>query len=235
MGIPSEQLLAEFEDLIRSMPPRNTLHHQSPEIQEWFGRALALVNVWAPMKLPFFEIHISNIHQSTGSGHEDGIRGMERTLHQARHDLRMKTSGPLTVAVGKGLVFDYFDEIRKVINEASGELFFVDPYLDAEFASRYLSQVKPQVAIRLLAREKVQTLIPAAELLRKQEGLSIEIRTTPGFHDRYLFVDRAECYQSGASFKDGASKAPTTLTQIVDAFSAIYSTYEQLWSSAKVV
>jgi len=42
------------------------------------------------------------------------------------------------------------------------------------------------------------------------------------------------CYQSGASFKDGAKKAPTTLTQITDAFSAVSATYEQRWSTSVV-
>lgn len=35
--------------------------------------------------------------------------------------------------------------------------------------------------------------------------------------DRYVFVDGKACYQSGASFKDGAKLTPTTLTQITDA------------------
>ena len=84
----------------------------------------------------------------------------------------------------------------------------------------------------LLARERLATLLPAVALLREQISLAIEVRSAASFHDRYVFVDRSECYQSGASFKDGAKKAPTTLTQIVDAFSAVCDTYEQKWASA---
>lgn len=36
-----------------------------------------------------------------------------------------------------------------------------------------------------------------------------------------------------STFKDGASKAPTTLTQITDAFKAMWDTYEGLWKSGK--
>ena len=39
----------------------------------------------------------------------------------------MKTLGPLNVVVGQGLVFDYFDEIRKQIALAKSALFIVDP------------------------------------------------------------------------------------------------------------
>lgn len=37
-----------------------------------------------------------------------------------------------------------------------------------------------------------------------------------------------------ASFKDGAKPAPTTLTQITDAFAVMLQTYEDLWSKAKI-
>jgi len=117
--------------------------------------------------------------------------------------------------------FDYFDEIRKVLETAQRDVLFVDPYLDAEFVSRYLGHIPAGVSIRLLARERIQTLIPAVELYAKQSNTKIEVRSAAGFHDRYLFVDNSGCYQSGASFKDGAKKAPTTVTQIIDAFPAV--------------
>jgi hypothetical protein len=143
----------------------------------------------------------------------------------------LKTVGPLTIAVDQGGVFDYFDEVRKVIESAKSDLLFVDPYLDAEFVSRYLPHVSQDVTVRLLARERLPTLLPAVAMLRQQAGLTVAVRSATGFHDRYVFVDRAACYQSGASFKDGAKKAPTTLTPIVDAFSAVLSMYEQTWST----
>ena len=68
----------------------------------------------------------------------------------------------------------------------------------------------------------------------KQSGATVLVRTAPGFHDRYVIVDCGACYQSGASFKDGAKAAPTTLTQITDAFAAVQKTYEDLWRTGKV-
>jgi hypothetical protein len=81
---------------------------------------------------------------------------------------------------------------------------------------------------------KLTTLIPAVEAFAKQTQQAIEVRSAPNFHDRYVFVDNGVCYQSGASFKDGAKTAPTTLTQITDAFAAVKKTYDDLWASAKV-
>jgi hypothetical protein len=90
------------------------------------------------------------------------------------------------------------------------------------------------VTIRLLAREKLPTLLPAVDVWVRQSGAKVEVRSINGFHDRYMFVDHGACYQSGASFKDGAKSAPTTLTQITDAFPAVLKIYEDLWNTAKV-
>ena len=147
--------------------------------------------------------------------------------------VRMQTVGPSNVAVSGAMVFDYFDEIRKVIEMAKSDILFVDPYLDAEFVSRYLPQITEGVCIRLLAREKLQTLLPAAQMFVHQNQARLEIRSAPNFHDRYVFIDESNCYQSGASFKDGAKKAPTTITQITDAFAAVFQTYQEIWRSAK--
>ena len=55
------------------------------------------------------------------------------------------------------------------------------------------------------------------------------------FHDPSLFIDGSSCYQSGASFKDGAKNAPTTLTQITDAFQAnVGHGTIRLWNNGKV-
>ncbi len=213
------------------MPPVHTFGNDTPEHFAWLGRASAVVHAWDEIKaITQFDSHVAGMNSGLSTGVEAGARGVLTMLHQVRHDLRLRTLGPLSLNVGAGAVFDYFDEVRKVVETAKLDLLFVDPYLDAEFVSRYLLHASPGVTLRLLARERLGTLLPAVELLRQQSKLSIEVRSAPGFHDRYVIVDRVGCYQSGASFKDGAKSAPTTLTQIVDAFPAVLSTYEDLWS-----
>jgi hypothetical protein len=97
-----------------------------------------------------------------------------------------------------------------------------------------LPHVAAGVTTRLRAREKVLMLLPAVDAFVQQSKAKVEVRAAPNFHDRYIFIDGLACYQSGASFKDGARTAPTTLTQITDAFTAVFQTYEELWSKAKV-
>ena len=229
-----EELLGEVEDVLRTMPHRETLRHPTDENFAWLGRVSAFIEAWDFSKTISLGMAMHQFQGQMARDAQEGMRTILTLLHQARHDLRMKTIGPVNAAMGHGRVFDYFDEVRKIIEPAKQDLFFVDPYLDAEFVSRYLPHVAAGVAIRLLAREKVSTLLPAVDLYARQSDATVHVRSVPGFHDRYVIVDRAACYQSGASFKDGAKAAPTTLTQITDAFLVVLKTYEDLWSRAKV-
>jgi hypothetical protein len=230
----NEQLLQEIEDLLRTMPPRATLRHDKEENYSWLGRVAAVINAWNSTQIIAAGHYLDTFQRGTGHDSPKALAQLLMLIHQARHDLRMKTTGPLAVAVGTSNVFDYFDEIRKIIEEAKSDLLFVDPYLDAEFVSRYLGHVTSGVNVRLLARERLNSLLPAVEAFTKQNILQIAVRSASNFHDRYVFIDRMSCYQSGASFKDGAKNAPTTITQITDAFTAVLDIYEDIWRNAHV-
>jgi hypothetical protein len=231
--VTKEQLLTEVEDVLRTMPPGETVNRPTPDSLAWRGRAAAVVALWSGVKAVEFDAQLRLLN-----GEFVGLTAIPRLitiLHQARFDLQMQTVGPMTTVIGQGRVFDYFDEIRKVITEARQDLLFVDPYLDADFVSRYLVHVASEVEIRLLSGEKrLATLLPSVEAFVAQHGARVQVRSAKLLHDRYVFVDRSACYQSGTSFKDGARNAPTTLTQITDAFVAMWDTYDALWNRANV-
>lgn len=231
MTISDEQLLSELEDLIRSQPQRATIRHDTPENRTWIGRAVAAISRWNMVSGTQARGYAMAINHVMAREAADGINGLFGLLYEASSSLRLSTIGPVSTAVGHGMVFDYFDEIRKLIAGASVELLIVDPYLDADFVSRYLQDVRGDVSLRLLCRERLSSLLPAVQALAQQNKSTIVVRTSPSFHDRYIFVDGKTCYQSGASFKDGARNAPTTITQITDAFIAVRDTYETMWAS----
>ena len=165
-------------------------------------------------------------------------RRLVTLLFQAQYNLQMKTVGPLSTAIPAKKPFFYFDEVRKIIEQAREDLLFVDPYLDPDFVARYLPQIKSGVAVRLLTSkgEKLSSLLPAVEIFVAESNLQVQVRSVSSghLHDRYLFLDRTRCYQSGASFKDGAKRSLTTLTQITDAFEAMFQAYERMWGDAKI-
>ncbi len=145
----------------------------------------------------------------------------------------MNTVGPLSISIDTGSVYRYFEEMRKIIESAKSDLYFIDPYLDAEFVSNYFPHITEGITVRLLTRENIKKLTTTADAFKNEHKTQIEIRKAENFHDRYIFVDKLTCYQSGSSFKDGAKKTPTTLTQITDAFPAMLDTYESMWDSGE--
>jgi hypothetical protein len=228
-------LLAEIEDLLRTMPPRETIRHETSENLSWLGRIAAAIELWNPIKNIQFRGALRKFHHLMAREAGEGFREIIILLNQARSDLRLRTLGPSNVAIAQGSVFDYFDELRKIVELAIQDVFFVDPYLDAEFIARYLPNVRSGVPARLLTSDKkLNTLLPSVDLFMQQSHNPIHVRSANGLHDRYVFIDKESCYQSGAYFKDGAKQAPTTLTQITDVCDAVLDIYEQLWSSAKV-
>jgi hypothetical protein len=238
--VPSDQLLFEVQDVIRSMPGPRDFGANPDKCIPWLGRASAAVTQWDAIRaIAHFEPEVRRYADLQALGDRVNFTPFRQKLlmllHQAENDLRLRTAGPLSVGVQTGRVFEYFDEIRKLIEGARIDLFIIDPYLDAEFVGRYLPFVPQGASVRMLARERISTLKPAVEAYKAQTSLAVETRTIGGFHDRYLFVDQQACYQSGASFKDGAKKTPTTLVQITDAFPSVQATYEQLWQSATIV
>ena len=126
-------LLAEIEDILRVMPPRATLRHPKEENFSWLGRAVAAIARWNSVQGAVARTYLNQFHDVMAVTSEKGFLGLIVLLHEARSDLRMRTLGPANIAVGQGLVFDYFDEIRKVVVAAQKDLFFVDPYFRCGF------------------------------------------------------------------------------------------------------
>jgi hypothetical protein len=233
--IPEESLLAEVEYLLRTTPNYATVRHKTEETLDWLARAAAVVTEWDSQEAVSFMKHVDAFNFPDARLSNSAWYNIVICVRRVGHHLRMQTIGPVSLAIGAGAVFDYFDSIRKVVEQASTEILFVDPYLDAEFVASYLPQVRSGVAVRLLTSDrKLGALLPALEAFAAQHGTPVSVRSANGLHDRYVFIDRASCYQSGASFKDGARNAPTTLTQITDAFAPVFETYERMWQAAKM-
>lgn len=227
-------LLNEIESVIRARPNKATSRHENDENIEWLGRACAVVNSWNAYKSPQFESYAQNLVQSMGPLGSTAYFNIMRMLQQARYDLKIQIDPPVGSVIDQGKVFQYFDEVRVQIELATLDVFFVDPYIDADFVSKYLGYVKPGVKIRLLTKALVKQLLPAAQMFIKETGASLEIRSHQNLHDRFLICDGKMCIQSGASFKDGAKNSPTMLVEICDAFVAVKALYEDLWSQACV-
>lgn len=229
------QLLAEFEDILRTMPTENDFSDNQEETLPWVGRASAALSQWSnvvwPAKLPLLQQHLLSRRVAFAPV---AYRQLKIGIHEAIRNLQYKTGAGLNVAIEQGAVFSYFDSLRNVIEKAKADLFFIDPYLNADFVATYLPFAASAGKVRMLANRYISELRAALPLAATQFKCQVELRSAAALHDRYVLIDGTTCYQSGASFKDGAKSSMTTLTQQTDTFDAVKTYYEDLWASSKI-
>ena len=61
-----EQLIAEIEDISRTMPPIETLHHMTPEKLSWIGRFSAFVETWELSKTLALNMAVHDFYTDLG-------------------------------------------------------------------------------------------------------------------------------------------------------------------------
>lgn len=86
-----EQLLGEVEDLLRTMPARPTIRHETAENLDWIGRVSAVIEAWNPQKAATLNSYLDDFRSVTAMESTKAFRALLTLLHQAKHDLRMHT------------------------------------------------------------------------------------------------------------------------------------------------
>ena len=126
----------------------------------------------------------------------------------------------------------YTQHTKKIMDQAQTELLVIDPYVDEDLLDMFAS-LNPSVTIRVLTEHLKGNFRNALRKLQQQRG-SIEVRRSSKFHDRFIVVDGAACYQLGGSINAGAKA--TVIGRKSDAMrDSIVKEAEDAWSSATPV
>jgi hypothetical protein len=239
LSLDDASLLFYLDELVRTKPPDNELiGNPTDEHQEWVGRARALIGAWDGLRGVTFNSDCDKALATdyyNPMGPVQAFTRMMSTIQEARSELRMITGGSVSASFAAGQPFDIFDEVRKVIETAQQDVLCVDRYMGADFVSRYMPHIPQGVTVRLLTRDMVSQLTSALGAYKQQHPLNIEVRTSQGFHGRFLSVDGARSFTVDASFKDAAKSAPAALIELTDTAATSLAQYEQLWQSGTKV
>lgn len=175
--VSAEQLLAEADEILRSVPTEADLA-RNDNTAAWRGRVSAVVSAWNLVKGGMDLQNIWNQYDNGVWALENGatMRRLLALLYEMRHALLMETGASNSIAIDAGNPFHYFDELTKHLQLAKQDVLFVDPYLDAEFAGRYLPQIDKAATVRLLTSKRVASLLPAVDLYVQQEHAAIQVR-----------------------------------------------------------
>jgi hypothetical protein len=240
LALDHPQLIAALDELVRMMPTEDPPWPPRLELHDWIGRARALIGAWDSSQDTQFAAWGDSLFERGIQAHSARLQAlnarakMMNLVQLARNELRLITGGRVSMAFDAGQQFDFYDELRKVIETAQQDVFFVDRYMGASFITQYLPHTRPNVGVRLLTRDMLAPLLASANAYASQHGTKIEVRTSNGFHGRFMCIDRSRCFLVDASFKDAAHKAPAALIELSDTASVSMDQYEGLWQGGNV-
>lgn len=125
-------------------------------------------------------------------------------------------------------------QIRSILGRANCSIDIVDPYLDGTIFTMLKAQLGSKRSIRLLTSKVPPDFnLEATKFKNEAPGITLEIRTTRDFHDRFIVLDGTYCFHVGASIKDAGKKA-CMISQLEDGaiVSSLISFTKEQWKQA---
>jgi hypothetical protein len=132
----------------------------------------------------------------------------------------------------KGETYDFYRDVRDIIETTKTEVFLIDAYVDEEALDLYLDKIPNDVKIRILTNRPQGNFLAVAKKFKVKPKVAFEVRQSKDCHDRLFFIDDA-CWVTGQSVKD-AGKKPTYLVKI-ESNELFRSVFEKLWGSAPTI
>lgn len=102
---------------------------------------------------------------------------------------------------------DAYVKFREILQSAKTAITIVDPYLDQNLFTLLTTAIQPNMAFQLLtAKCPSDFQLEARHWLTQNSGVTLEVRSTKDFHDRFIIIDNTQCWHIGCSIKDAGRK-----------------------------
>lgn len=239
MTIDPETLYQQLGRLIETMPDLKP-YPLTPDIQQWIGRADALVSRSGDIRDSMdWRIAIQSLNTAARVHRIEDLKAvLYRVLAAAELQAPAGIKGTF-IPVGNS--FDAFAALAKVFQSANTDILVVDPYLDETALTEFGSAVPERVVLRLMADSASckPTLLPAARRWAQQHGnsrpLFVRLAAEKSLHDRAIFIDSTVAWTLTQSLKDFAKRSPAEIVRADDTASLKIFAYEEIWKVAQVI
>ena len=212
----------------------------TPEMNQWLGKAAALVEVSRDLPgLARLTVASQSLNSTLRQGNAQAIAVVVyAALARAELNAPASAQGEFIAA---GDTLNAFAAVAKVLARAKHDLLLVDAYADQAIITDFVVAAPEGVRVRIMAADKEarkQALRPAVQRWGQQYGNArpLSVRVVPGanMHDRLILVDSAEAWSLGQSFNAMAARAHTSIVKSDDELAAMkVAAYEALWSNGK--
>lgn len=131
-------------------------------------------------------------------------------------DLAVRAPETREVFFPKGSPWDAFVVLRDLFAEARQSITIVDAYCDTTVFQILEERSLEKLHIRILCSQYASAVAAGAKAFVAQHPeVTVEVRKTRDFHDRFVVLDGQTCIHVGASIKD-AGKAAFMVSRIED-------------------
>ena len=112
------------------------------------------------------------------------------------------------VFFSKGSPWDAFVVLRNLFTEAKQSITIVDAYCDKTVFQLLQGRSMDALSLRVLCGQYARAVAAEAGVFMKQyPNVTVQVRTTTDFHDRFVVLDGTVCVHVGASIKDAGKRA----------------------------
>lgn len=111
---------------------------------------------------------------------------------------------PKQAIISAGQFYDAYEYISSIIRRANQSIILIDPYCDSK-AFTFLKNKKESVMVVICNSSKSKLEKDEINIFESQYG-KINVKQLDDNHDRYLIIDKEECYQLGASLNYAGKK-----------------------------
>ncbi len=133
----------------------------------------------------------------------------------------------IEVFVSKGEVYTAFRALQRIFQQARSAVVIIDPYVD-EQALDHVAALDSSIKVQLITEHIKGNFKAAYTKLLQQRG-NLEARVADYFHDRFIILDGAACYQLGSSINHLGAKATVIDRKSGTVRDKILSDFARLW------
>ncbi len=152
-------------------------------------------------------------------------------------DLVVKTPDVREVFFPKGSPWDAHVVLQALFAEARQSLTIIDAYADTTIFQMLSGRSVAGLTVHILCSKYAPALSAEAKrFVAQYGGVTVEIRQSRDFHDRFVMIDRETCVHIGASIKD-AGRTACMIIRVEDDLtrSALLCALTTAWEEATVV
>lgn len=236
----SENLYRQLGRLIETMPDLNSCDLMSSEINQWLGRASALVSEAGDIAdTVYLKTHVGHLHSAARNS---AVLKIHQIVYRALATAELAApAGSDGTFIPVGNSFDAFSAVSKILGNAKIDVFIIDPYMDEVGLTEFGTAVPENINLRLMAdqNDHKATLLPAAQNWIKQYGakraLSVRLALPRTLHDRAIFIDGITAYTLTQSLNAFAKRSPAEIIKADDTANLKIAAYEDIWSNSAIL